>query len=79
MKVTVTVRSEMGVAAMVAVVRASAARKMAGEEVATAAMAAVGMATVVVAVADSASTPCTQHIHQATFTLAYVSCSWSCS
>ena len=40
--------------AMVAVVRA-AARKMAGEEVA-----AVGMAT---AVADSASTPCTQHIH----------------
>ena len=42
----------MGVAAMVAVVRAAAARKMAGEEVATAAMAAVGMAT---AVADSAS------------------------
>ena len=46
------------VAAMVAVVRAAAARKMAGEEVATA-----GMATAVVAVADSASTPCTQHIH----------------
>ena len=68
------VRSEMGVAAMVAVVRAAAARKMAGEEVATA-----GMATAVVAVADSASTPCTQHIHLATFTLAYVSCSWSCS
>ena len=42
------------VAAMVAVVRAAAARKMAGEEVATA-----GMAT---AVADSASTPCT-HWH----------------
>ena len=48
------------VAAMVAVVRAAAARKMAGEEVATAGMVAVGMAT---AVADSASTPCTQHIH----------------
>ena len=59
-EVTVAVRSEMGVAAMVAVVRAAAARKMAGEEVATAGMAAVGMAT---AVADSASTPCTQHIH----------------
>ena len=63
------VRSEMGVAAMVAMVRAAAARKMAGEEVATAAMAAVGMAT---AVADSASTPCTQHIRICLTTFTYV-------